>query len=69
MTEFTITLVETGGGGDVAYARGTYLLTIAVEGAEPTTDTGKYIEIRRKQPDGSWPIAIDMFNSDLPLPE
>ena len=49
--------------------RGAYSLTIQPEGApESIRDTGKYIEIRRKQQDGSWLIAIDIWNSDLPLP-
>jgi ketosteroid isomerase-like protein len=29
-------------------------------------DKGKYVEIWKKQPDGSWKCAVDMFNSDLP---
>ena len=45
-------------------------MTILVEGTlEPTHDTGKYVEIWRKQPDGKWLIAVDISNSDLPLPE
>ena len=38
-----------------------------VEG--PIPDHGKYIEIWRRQSDGSWKVALDIFNSDLPLPE
>ncbi len=36
---------------------------------EPTHDTGKYVEIWRQQPDGKWLLAVDISNSDLPLPE
>ena len=69
ITEFNLTIVEIDGCGDLAFVRGTYSMTIALEGApEPIQDTGKYIEIRRKQEDGSWLIARDIFNSDLPLP-
>ena len=69
-TEFNLTVEEIKGRGDLAFVRGTYSLTIVPEGApEPIQDTGKYVEIRRKQPDGSWLIVVDIFNSDLPLPE
>jgi len=69
ITEFNLTIVEIDGRGDLAFVRGTYSMTIALEDAPgPIQDTGKYIEIRRKQEDGSWLIAVDMFNSDLPLP-
>ena len=31
-------------------------------------DSGKFIEVWRRQPDGSWLIADDIFNSSLPAP-
>ena len=69
-TEFNLTVEEIDGRGDLAFVRGTYSITVVLEGApEPIQDTGKYVEIRRKQPDSSWLIAVDIFNSDLPLPE
>lgn len=68
--EFNLTVEEIDGRGDLAFVRGTYSLAVVPEGApEPIKDTGKFIEIRRKQEDGSWLIAVDIFNSDLPLPE
>ena len=69
ITEFNLTVEEIDGRGDLAYARGTYSVTVKPEGVpEPIQDTGKYLEIRRKQEDGSWLITIDIWNSDLPLP-
>jgi uncharacterized protein (TIGR02246 family) len=69
MSEFTLQLVEIDGRGDVAYVRGTYALTIAAAGRTPAmSDHGKYLEIRRRQADGRWLTALDMFNSDVPLP-
>ncbi len=53
------------GHGDVAYARGTYEMTMDVAGT-PVDDRGKYIEIWRRQDDGTWQIAADIFNSGLP---
>jgi len=66
-SEFNLSSVETTGRGDLAYVRGTYKMTIALEGQDPIADSGKYLEIRGKQADGSWLIARDMFSSDLPL--
>ena len=69
VTEVELPIVEIDGRGDIAYVRGTYALTMVIEGApEPITDTGKNLAIWRKQEDGSWKIAVDTFNSDLPLP-
>lgn len=69
-TDVSLAIVEIDGAGDLAYVRGTYTLTISMEGMpEAISDRGKYLEIRRKQPDGSWPIAVDIYSSDLELPE
>lgn len=68
VTEATITPVEIDGRGDLAFVRGTFSLTFApeAEGAEPAQDQGKFVDILRKQADGAWLIAVDIFNSDLP---
>ena len=58
-------VAEIEGRGDLAYVRGTYTMTLHPDGApEPVEDAGKYLEIRRKQSDGSWLYVADMFNSD-----
>jgi ketosteroid isomerase-like protein len=31
-------------------------------------DDGKYSTVWKKQADGSWKLAVDMFNSNTPLP-
>ena len=67
--EFKFTLAEIEGRGDLAYVKGSYTMTLAPPGAPaPINEAGKFIEIRRRQADGSWPIAVDIFNSDLPPP-
>jgi ketosteroid isomerase-like protein len=33
---------------------------------EQRQDHGKYVEVWKKQPDGSWKCVIDMYNSDVP---
>ena len=70
ITEFVSTTTEVGGAGDVAFARGTYSLTATPEGAlEPVSDSGKWMAICKRQPDGTWLITANIWNSDLPLPE
>jgi ketosteroid isomerase-like protein len=68
LAEFSGVIESIEGYGDLAVIRGSYSMSMQMEGDEPVLDQGKYVEIRRKQPDGSWLIAIDIFNSDLPLP-
>jgi uncharacterized protein (TIGR02246 family) len=68
ISDFNFEIIEVEGQGDMAYVRGTYTMTITPEGGDPITDTGKYIEIRKKQADGSWLLYLDIFNSDVPLP-
>ena len=54
--------------GDVAYDIGTYQLTMNDPQGKPMSDHGKYLVVWKKQPDGKWKAAADMFSSDLPLP-
>ena len=68
ISDFTITNTEVEGVGDLAYLVGTYTITMTPEGAEPIHDTGKFIEIRKKQADGSWLLHRDIYNSDAPAP-
>ncbi|MBI5364729.1 MAG: SgcJ/EcaC family oxidoreductase [Planctomycetes bacterium] len=58
--------VEVDGCCTVAYVRGTYSMAIAPPGAGTLRETGKYIEIRRKEADGRWLKLRDMFSSDEP---
>ena len=70
ITDVNLTIDEIDGNDKLAFVRGTYTMTIEPEGAaEPLQDRGKYVEIRRKQADGAWLIAVDIFNSDLPIPQ
>ena len=36
------------------------------EGRSPLHDEGKFLEILRRQPDGTWRYAVDMYSSNLP---
>jgi len=66
VSAMTITLGKVEGVGDLAYVLGTYTMTIAPPGAPPVKDVGKFVEVRRRQADGKWLVAVDMFSSDLP---
>ncbi len=54
-------LVEYGVEGDLAYQVGTY----AVSGANPP-EQGKFVNVLKCQPDGTWKVAVSIFNSDTP---
>jgi ketosteroid isomerase-like protein len=70
VTQMDLTIEEMEGRGDMAFVRGTFTMTLAPEGVpEPIQERGKYLEIRKKQADGSWLMTADIFNSDLPLPQ
>jgi ketosteroid isomerase-like protein len=49
---------------DTAYEIGGYVLASAPVGAEPTIERGKYVVIHKRQADGSWKWAVDIFNSN-----
>jgi ketosteroid isomerase-like protein len=55
------------GRGDLAYNVGQYRLTaVPKEKANPgIADEGKFVEILKKQPDGSWKYVVDIYNSNL----
>jgi len=51
--------------GELGYLYGTYELSMQ----EPVVhDTGKMVEVWKKQADGKWKCIVDTFNSDLPVP-
>ena len=54
--------------GDLGYTIGTYKLTQDDPAGNPATDRGKYVTIWKKQKDGQWKIALDIWNSDQPPP-
>jgi ketosteroid isomerase-like protein len=60
------TKVEAARFGDMAYSYGAYELTSNNAKGRPVTDHGKYVEIWKKQSDGSWKCIVDTWNSDLP---
>ena len=53
--------------GNLAYERGIIHMEMEAEG-KLVTDKGKYLVVMKRQSDGSWKVAIDIWNSDLLQP-
>jgi uncharacterized protein (TIGR02246 family) len=60
------TKVEVARSSDLAYVVGTYQLMTNDPKGSVAADRGKFVEIWKKQADGGWKAAVDIFNSDLP---
>ena len=55
--------------GELGYLYGTYELNIKNEkGGASVHDTGKLVEIWKRQTDGKWKCIVDIYNSDLAVP-
>lgn len=67
MVEFEIWNEEVESFGDWAFARGNYHWAgDPKDGGERVQFEGKYLTIFQRQPDGSWKIYRDCFNSNTP---
>ena len=65
--DMKITNEEVNVSGDLAVARGTYAATITFkDGSDPISIDGKYMTLLKRQPDGSWKIFRDIYNSNVP---
>ena len=60
------TKIEVARSGDIGYAIGTFEGTIIDSAGNHVPVKGKYVEIWKKQADGSWMVAADMFSPDSP---
>lgn len=54
-------LIDYGVEGDMAYQVGTY----AIADSNPP-EQGKFVNILKRQGDGTWKVKVSIFNSDLP---
>jgi ketosteroid isomerase-like protein len=52
-------MMEFGAGGDLAYQVATYTFKDTM-----SPDQGKFVEIFRRQQDGSWKVYLTIYNSD-----
>jgi uncharacterized protein (TIGR02246 family) len=65
--DMTITNREMRTAGDLAFARGTYKATLTPkQGGKQIPIDGKFMTIMVRQPDASWKIHRDIFNSNVP---
>jgi len=68
LSDFKPEIVDLDGRGDLAYVRGNYTMTTTPPGAPAVTDKGKYVEVWKKQADGTWKVNYDSWSSDSPMP-
>ena len=48
--------------GDMAYGIGRYHMTVDPPGGKRTEEAGKYLVVYKRQPEGAWRAAADMFS-------
>jgi len=56
--------IEVARSADLAYEIGTFDLTLADQNGKPAAMRGKYVVAWKKQPNGEWKAAADIFNTD-----
>jgi ketosteroid isomerase-like protein len=61
-----VTKVDVAQSGDIGYTSGSYKMTMNDPSGKPANDRGKYLEVWKKQADGTWKCVMDIWNSDLP---
>jgi ketosteroid isomerase-like protein len=64
----TTTVVEVSRAGDLGYTQGTYSTTFGLIDGTTGTEHGKWISIWKKQTDGAWKVAVEIYNTDAPPP-
>jgi uncharacterized protein (TIGR02246 family) len=63
---FATAAVDVSKAGDLAVEHGTYDYSSTDQAGNVHHQTGKYVDEWKKQPDGTWKVAIDIDNSDAP---
>jgi uncharacterized protein (TIGR02246 family) len=64
LPEITIKTTDLIVSGEYAIETGTYDQTMKPTNGTPVRDIGKYVSVWKRQPDGSWKMVRDIFNSD-----
>jgi ketosteroid isomerase-like protein len=62
------TKADVSASGDLAYTTGTYQMAMNDAAGKPMTEKGKYVTVWKKQQNGQWKAADDIFNADAPPP-
>jgi len=68
---FAVTLeatsAEVAASGDIGYTLGNFTYQMSMPDGSQLTDRGKYATIWKKQADATWKVAVDIFNSEIPM--
>ena len=64
---FSISVEEVQMDNQIAFLRGNYEMAIKLPNGNTMPDQGKFIHLWKKQENGTWKIARDMWNSSMPL--
>lgn len=59
--------VEVAASGDIGWTAGTYTFSAQGPDGMPMNDNGKYLCTWKKDTSGAWKVAVDTWNSDLPM--
>jgi uncharacterized protein (TIGR02246 family) len=66
--EFASDRVQVAGSGDLAYSRGHFTMQSTDPAtAKPRSDSGSYLTVWQKQPDGQWKAVEDFVTPGAPL--
>lgn len=60
----TTTGIDVARSGDLAVTRGTYKVVTTDNKGKPTTETGQFVIVWKKQADGSWKVVADTNAAD-----
>jgi ketosteroid isomerase-like protein len=65
----TTTKVEVSRSGDLGYTQGTYTAEFDLADGTSATERGKWVSVWKKQADGAWKVAVEIYNTDEAPPE
>ncbi len=68
VTALDLTPMDFQASGSLAYEAGNYEIAMSSPQMGEMKDKGKYLSVWHQQPDGSWKLRADTWNSDTPMP-
>jgi len=68
LVSLTIEATDIDGRSDMAYARGRFAYAVTMSDGTAASDSGSFVDVYRKQPDGAWLAAQVIWHSNAPLP-
>jgi ketosteroid isomerase-like protein len=66
--QWSATKADVSASGDLGYTTGAYQMTMNDAAGKPMSEKGKYVTVWKKQANGQWKAADDIFNADAPPP-